>query len=230
MKKIQIISFIKEEEIKINEKEKQLIREGEIGGQRYFRLDDYLIEFISLATPTFMQDKVSFSKTDYRIILINNMSAEVEEHLSQSLLQRDSLILTNSLDYKPSYFRNMIQVNLQKSQQLLNLSLLIWLLKEKVIMSTLTGHQKIKLLLVGETQEDQLVSNLVVQTLNELASIQNSKELQLHLYTPRELTLAELADIEDPFQEYLNYEDFKINQYQKIYPYSDICYALVASE
>lgn len=83
-------------------------------------------------------------------------------------------------------------------------------------------------MLTGETTETELVSTIVTQTLNQLSQIETTQKLKLYLFTPFELSLIDLADIEDPINEYLMNPLFEIEQFKNVNQDYQICYAVVA--
>lgn len=110
----------------------------------------------------------------------------------------------------------------------MNLNLLIYLLNQSNLLSTLKSHHSSLFLLTGETTETELVSTIVTQTLNQLSQIETTQKLKLYLFTPFELSLIDLADIEDPINEYLMNPLFEIEQFKNVNQDYQICYAVVA--
>ena len=66
---------------------------------------------------------------------------------------------------------------------------------------------------MGKSDKEHLISQIVLETLKELSLIPNSPVLKLYLFTQEELNVQDMAHIEDPLYEYLQYKSFQIKQY-----------------
>ena len=229
MNKIQIISFIKEEELTIKATEMSVTKEIKQEKKRYYRIADHFIELIYLDLNCLSEiSNLPLSKATQRILLLKEITFELQQRIYSILQTKDILIFIGHLSEHLSIFPTIIKFEELTSSKKLNLNLLIYLLNQSNLLSTLKSHHSSLFLLTGETTETELVSTIVTQTLNQLSQIETAQRLKLYLFTPFELSLIDLADIEDPINEYLMNPLFEIEQFKNVNQDYQICYAVVA--
>lgn len=230
MNKIQIISFIKEDRLSIKAPEMFLTKEDTHRNKRYYRLANDLIELLYLETSDLNESShLSLSKARQHILLVQEMTLELEKWINHKFNPLDLLIFTGSKSSSSSSNHTIIEMQQLKSQVKFDLNVLVFLLNQNLIRSALKRNGTIELLLTGASSEKELVSTVVIQTLTQLSKIHTAKKLKLYLFTPIALSLCDLALIEDPIKEYLTHQRFEIEQIQKGYSSNQVYYAVCLS-
>ena len=131
MNKIQIISFIKEEELTIKATEMFVTKEIKQEKKRYYRIADHFIELIYLDLNCLSEIlNLPLSKATQRILLLKEITFELEQRIYSILQTKDILIFTGHLSEHLSIFPTIIKFEELTSSKKLNLNLLIYLLTE----------------------------------------------------------------------------------------------------
>ncbi|MTL24613.1 hypothetical protein GMA35_11940, partial [Turicibacter sanguinis] len=98
MNKIQIISFIKEEELTIKATEMFVTKEIKQEKKRYYRIADHFIELIYLDLNCLSEiSNLPLSKANQRILLLKEITFELEQRIYSILQTKDILIFTGHL-------------------------------------------------------------------------------------------------------------------------------------
>ena len=233
MKNIQVISFLNQNKLMI-QNHQPLFHVSSIKTQleieqHYFQVkDEYLVEYLLIPHQNIENLKLpTHVAPQQQIVFIQNTSDELEQKLYRILKNKTALILTGSNEWPLKIFSSIVQLIPLKNQRIIDLSLLIQLFNHPEVMTQLQLVNQKVIATIGTSDKEHLISKIILETLNEQSLVPESATLQLYLFTHEELSLQDLADIEDPLYEYLQYESFQIKQYLKDDEVNQINYLLL---
>lgn len=219
MKTIQVISFLNQNKLMIENYQpifyvSSIKTHLEIE-QLYFQVtEDYLVEYLLIPHYNIEHLKLpTHVAPQQQIVFIQNLSNELQQKLYQVLKNENALILVGSNDSTLKLFSSIVELIPLKNQKILDLSLLIQLFNHQEIVNQLNLTKQKVIALMGKSDKEHLIAQIVLETLKELSLIPKSPVLKLYLFTQEELNVQDMAHIEDPLYEYLQYKSFQIKQY-----------------
>ena len=117
----------------------------------------------------------------------------------------------------------------QYENKIIDFEVLLFFLAINDIFKSIPWNKGENTIIIGKAKEENIVAKVVMSTLKEIKHIDNSEMIELDLYGDYELSLKELAYIEDPLKEYLNYNKLRIIQRKSTHTNNYIYFMLICS-
>lgn len=188
---------------------------------QYYKMENKSIKVISLTGIAFLKYKCNIERI---IILIDEINELNEEVIYEFSYNKEIIVITGKYNGNKLLNNVIIMDDIIKHTNI-DLELLLFFLAKDDIFRFI---RKINgMIIVGKSNEDNIVSNIVISILKQLNSIEKCKSIEVYIYGEKELSLKVLSYIEDPIKEYLYNSKLIIKQIKSVNANNFINYLLI---
>ena len=188
---------------------------------QYYKMENKSIKVISLTDIAFLKYKCNIERI---IILIDEINELNEEVIYEFSYNKEIIVITGKYNGNKLLNNVIIMDDIIKHTNI-DLELLLFFLAKDDIFRFI---RKINgMIIVGKSNEDNIVSNIVISILKQLNSIEKCKSIEVYIYGEKELSLKVLSYIEDPIKEYLYNSKLIIKQIKSVNANNFINYLLI---
>lgn len=223
---IEVISLMEGISNNLNRVEESIVYNKQIRNNKYYRIGDKNIQISIRQKDDLLTYKAKAKRT---VILVKKINETNEELLLNFIDNNRIEVLTE--DYNCSE-KNLKYVNILRDIEnslSINFEVLLFFLASNDIFKSIPWNKGENTIIIGKAKEENIVAKVVMSTLKEIKHIDNSEMIELDLYGNDELSLKELAYIEDPLKEYLNYNKLRIIQRKNTHTNNYIYFMLICS-
>lgn len=223
---IEVISLMEGISNNLNRVEESIVYNKQIRNNKYYRIGDKNIQISIRQKDDLLTYKGKAKRT---VILVKEINETNEELLLNFIDNNRIEVLTE--DYNCSE-KKLKYVNILRDIEnslIIDFEVLLFFLASNDIFKSIPWNKGENTIIIGKAKEENIVAKVVMSTLKEIKHIDNSEMIELDLYGNDELSLKELAYIEDPLKEYLNYNKLKIIQRKNTHTNNYIYFMLICS-
>lgn len=223
---IEVISLMEGISNNLNRVEESIVYNKQIRNNKYYRIGDKNIQISIRQKDDLLTYKGKAKRT---VILVKEINETNEELLLNFIDNNRIEVLTE--DYNCSE-KKLKYVNILRDIEnslIIDFEVLLFFLSSNDIFKSIPWNKGENTIIIGKAKEENIVAKVVMSTLKEIKHIDNSEMIELDLYGNNELSLKELAYIEDPLKEYLNYNKLKIIQRKNTHTNNYIYFMLICS-
>ena len=223
---IEVISLMEGIGNNFNRVEESIVYNKQIRNNKYYRIGDKNIQISIRQKDDLLTYKGKAKRT---VILVKEINETNEELLLNFIDNNRIEVLTE--DYNCSE-KKLKYVNILRDIEnslIIDFEVLLFFLASNDIFKSIPWNKGENTIIIGKAKEENIVAKVVMSTLKEIKHIDNSEMIELDLYGNDELSLKELAYIEDPLKEYLNYNKLKIIQRKNTHTNNYIYFMLICS-
>ena len=223
---IEVISLMEGISNNLNRVEESIVYNKQIRNNKYYRIGDKNIQISIRQKDDLLTYKGKAKRT---VILVKEINETNEELLLNFIDNNRIEVLTE--DYNCSE-KKLKYVNILRDIEnslIIDFEVLLFFLASNDIFKSIPWNKGENTIIIGKAKEENIVAKVVMSTLKEIKHIDNSEMIELDLYGNNELSLKELAYIEDPLKEYLNYNKLKIIQRKNTHTNNYIYFMLICS-
>ncbi len=223
---IEVISLIEGISNNLNRVEESIVYNKQIRNNKYYRIGDKNIQISIRQKDDLLTYKAKAKRT---VILVKKINETNEELLLNFIDNNRIEVLTE--DYNCSE-KKLKYVNILRDIEnslIIDFEVLLFFLAINDIFKSIPWNKGENTIIIGKAKEENIVAKVVMSTLKEIKHIDNSEMIELDLYGDYELSLKELAYIEDPLKEYLNYNKLRIIQRKSTHTNNYIYFMLICS-
>lgn len=223
---IEVISLIDGISSNLNVVEELRIYNKGIRKNKYYKINNENIK-ISIRQE---EELVNYkSKAKRTVILIKEINETNEEVLLNYISNNIAVVITERYICKNKSLKYVNILRDIENSLSLDFEVFLFFIASNDIFKALPWNKGENTIIIGKAKEESIVSKVVISALNEINHIDNSKVIEVGLYGNNELSLKELAYIEDPLKEYLNYSKLRIIQRKNTYTNKYIYFMLICS-
>ena len=223
---IEVISLMEGISNNLNRVEESIVYNKQIRNNKYYRIGDKNIQISIRQKDDLLTYKAKAKRT---VILVKKIN-ETNEDLLLNFIDNNRIeVLTE--DYNCSE-KKLKYVNILRDIEnslIIDFEVLLFFLAINDIFKSIPWNKGENTIIIGKAKEENIVAKVVMSTLKEIKHIDNSEMIELDLYGNYELSLKELAYIEDPLKEYLNYNKLRIIQRKSTHTNNYIYFMLICS-
>lgn len=223
---IEVISLIEGISNNLNGVEESIVYNKQIRNNKYYRIGGKSIQ-ISIRQK---DDLLTYKAKAKRIVILVKEINETNEELLLNFSDNNRVgVLTeeyNCSEKKLKYVNILRDIENSLS---IDFEALLFFLASNDIFKSMPWNKGENTIIIGKAKEENIVAKIVMSTLKEINHIDNSKVIELGLYGNDELSLKELAYIEEPLKEYLNYSKLRIIQRKNTHTNNYIYFMLICS-
>ncbi|WP_302623543.1 hypothetical protein [uncultured Clostridium sp.] len=223
---IEVISLMEGISNNLNRVEESIVYNKQIRNNKYYRIGDKNIQISIRQKDDLLTYKAKAKRT---VILVKKINETNEELLLNFIDNNRIEVLTE--DYNCSE-KKLKYVNILRDIEnslIIDFEVLLFFLAINDIFKSIPWNKGENTIIIGKAKEENIVAKVVMSTLKEIKHIDNSEMIELDLYGDYELSLKELAYIEDPLKEYLNYNKLRIIQRKSTHTNNYIYFMLICS-
>ena len=223
---IEVISLMEGISNNLNRVEESIVYNKQIRNNKYYRIGDKNIQISIRQKDDLLTYK---AKAKMTVILVKKINETNEELLLNFFDNNRIEVLTE--DYSCSE-KKLKYVNILRDIEnslIIDFEVLLFFLAINDIFKSIPWNKGENTIIIGKAKEENIVAKVVMSTLKEIKHIDNSEMIELDLYGDYELSLKELAYIEDPLKEYLNYNKLRIIQRKSTHTNNYIYFMLICS-
>lgn len=223
---IEVISLMEGISNNLNRVEESIVYNKQIRNNKYYRIGDKNIQISIRQKDDLLTYKAKAKRT---VILVKEINETNEELLLNFIDNNRIEVLTE--DYNCSE-KKLKYVNILRDIEnslIIDFEVLLFFLAINDIFKSIPWNKGENTIIIGKAKEENIVAKVVMSTLKEIKHIDNSEMIELDLYGDYELSLKELAYIEDPLKEYLNYNKLRIIQRKSTHTNNYIYFMLICS-
>ena len=223
---IEVISLMEGISNNLNRVEESIVYNKQIRNNKYYRIGDKNIQISIRQKDDLLTYKGKAKRT---VILVKEINETNEELLLNFIDNNRIEVLTE--DYNCSE-KKLKYVNILRDIEnslIIDFEVLLFFLSSNDIFKSIPWNKGENTIIIGKAKEENIVAKVVMSTLKEIKHIDNSEMIELDLYGDYKLSLKELAYIEDPLKEYLNYNKLKIIQRKNTHTNNYIYFMLICS-
>lgn len=223
---IEVISLMEGISNNLNRVEESIVYNKQIRNNKYYRIGDKNIQISIRQKDDLLTYKAKAKRT---VILVKKINETNEELLLNFIDNNRIEVLTE--DYNCSE-KKLKYVNILRDIEnslIIDFEVLLFFLAINDIFKSIPWNKGENTIIIGKAKEENIVAKVVMSTLKEIKHIDNSEMIELDLYGNYELSLKELAYIEDPLKEYLNYNKLRIIQRKSTHTNNYIYFMLICS-
>lgn len=223
---IEVISLMEGISNNLNRVEESIVYNKQIRNNKYYRIGDKNIQISIRQKDDLLTYKAKAKRT---VILLKKINETNEELLLNFIDNNRIEVLTE--DYNCSE-KKLKYVNILRDIEnslIIDFEVLLFFLAINDIFKSIPWNKGENTIIIGKAKEENIVAKVVMSTLKEIKHIDNSEMIELDLYGDYELSLKELAYIEDPLKEYLNYNKLRIIQRKSTHTNNYIYFMLICS-
>ena len=223
---IEVISLMEGISNNLNRVEESIVYNKQIRNNKYYRIGDKNIQISIRQKDDLLTYKAKAKRT---VILVKKINETNEELLLNFIDNNRIEVLTE--DYNCSE-KKLKYVNILRDIEnslIIDFEVLLFFLEINDIFKSIPWNKGENTIIIGKAKEENIVAKVVMSTLKEIKHIDNSEMIELDLYGDYELSLKELAYIEDPLKEYLNYNKLRIIQRKSTHTNNYIYFMLICS-
>lgn len=223
---IEVISLMEGISNNLNRVEESIVYNKQIRNNKYYRIGDKYIQISIRQKDDLLTYKAKAKRT---VILVKKINETNEELLLNFIDNNRIEVLTE--DYSCSE-KKLKYVNILRDIEnslIIDFEVLLFFLAINDIFKSIPWNKGENTIIIGKAKEENIVAKVVMSTLKEIKHIDNSEMIELDLYGDYELSLKELAYIEDPLKEYLNYNKLRIIQRKSTHTNNYIYFMLICS-
>lgn len=223
---IEVISLMEGISNNLNRVEESIVYNKQIRNNKYYRIGDKNIQISIRQKDDLLTYKAKAKRT---VILVKKINETNEELLLNFIDNNRIEVLTE--DYNCSE-KKLKYVNILRDIEnslIIDFEVLLFFLASNDIFKSIPWNKGENTIIIGKAKEENIVAKVVMSTLKEIKHIDNSEMIELDLYGDYELSLKELAYIEDPLKEYLNYNKLRIIQRKSTHTNNYIYFMLICS-
>lgn len=223
---IEVISLMEGISNNLNRVEESIVYNKQIRNNKYYRIGDKNIQISIRQKDDLLTYKAKAKRT---VILVKKINETNEELLLNFIDNNRIEVLTedyNCSEKKLKYVNILRDIENSLS---INFEVLLFFLASNDIFKSIPWNKGENTIIIGKAKEENIVAKVVMSTLKEIKHIDNSEMIELDLYGNDELSLKELAYIEDPLKEYLNYNKLRIIQRKNTHTNNYIYFMLICS-
>lgn len=223
---IEVISLMEGISNNLNRVEESIVYNKQIRNNKYYRIGDKNIQISIRQKDDLLTYKAKAKRT---VILVKEINETNEELLLNFIDNNRIEVLTE--DYNCSE-KKLKYVNILRDIEnslIIDFEVLLFFLVINDIFKSIPWNKGENTIIIGKAKEENIVAKVVMFTLKEIKHIDNSEMIELDLYGDYELSLKELAYIEDPLKEYLNYNKLRIIQRKSTHTNNYIYFMLICS-
>ena len=223
---IEVISLMEGISNNLNRVEESIVYNKQIRNNKYYRIGDKNIQISIRQKDDLLTYKAKAKRT---VILVKKINETNEELLLNFIDNTRIEVLTE--DYNCSE-KKLKYVNILRDIEnslIIDFEVLLFFLAINDIFKSIPWNKGENTIIIGKAKEENIVAKVVMSTLKEIKHIDNSEMIELDLYGDYKLSLKELAYIEDPLKEYLNYNKLRIIQRKSTHTNNYIYFMLICS-
>ena len=223
---IEVISLMEGISNNLNRVQESIVYNKQIRNNKYYRIGDKNIQISIRQKDDLLTYKAKAKRT---VILVKKINETNEELLLNFIDNNRIEVLTE--DYNCSE-KKLKYVNILRDIEnslIIDFEVLLFFLAINDIFKSIPWNKGENTIIIGKAKEENIVAKVVMSTLKEIKHIDNSEMIELDLYGDYELSLKELAYIEDPLKEYLNYNKLRIIQRKSTHTNNYIYFMLICS-
>lgn len=223
---IEVISLMEGISNNLNRVEESIVYNKQIRNNKYYRIGDKNIQISIRQKDDLLTYKAKAKRT---VILVKKINETNEELLLNFIDNNRIEVLTE--DYNCSE-KKLKYVNILRDIEnslIIDFEVLLFFLAINDIFKSIPWNKGENTIIIGKAKEENIVAKVVMSTLKEIKHIDNSEMIELDLYGDYKLSLKELAYIEDPLKEYLNYNKLRIIQRKSTHTNNYIYFMLICS-
>lgn len=223
---IEVISLMEGISNNLNRVEESIVYNKQIRNNKYYRIGDKNIQISIRQKDDLLTYKAKAKRT---VILVKEINETNEELLLNFIDNNRIEVLTedyNCSEKKLKYVNILRDIENSLS---IDFEVLLFFLASNDIFKSIPWNKGENTIIIGKAKEENIVAKVVMFTLKEIKHIDNSEMIELDLYGDYKLSLKELAYIEDPLKEYLNYNKLRIIQRKNTHTNNYIYFMLICS-
>lgn len=223
---IEVISLMEGISNNLNRVEESIVYNKQIRNNKYYRIGDKNIQISIRQKDDLLTYKAKAKRT---VILVKEINETNEELLLNFIDNNRIEVLTedyNCSEKKLKYVNILRDIENSLS---IDFEVLLFFLASNDIFKSIPWNKGENTIIIGKAKQENIVAKVVMSTLKEIKHIDNSEMIELDLCGNDELSLKELAYIEDPLKEYLNYNKLRIIQRKNTHTNNYIYFMLICS-
>ena len=223
---IEVISLMEGIGNNFNRVEESIVYNKQIRNNKYYRIGDKNIQISIRQKDDLLTYKGKAKRT---VILVKEINETNEELLLNFIDNNRIEVLTEEYNCSEKKLKYVNILRDIVNSLIIDFEVLLFFLAINDIFKSIPWNKGENTIIIGKAKEENIVAKVVMSTLKEIKHIDNSEMIELDLYGNDELSLKELAYIEDPLKEYLNYNKLKIIQRKNTHTNSYIYFMLICS-
>ena len=223
---IEVISLMEGISNNLNRVEESIVYNKQIRNNKYYRIGDKNIQISIRQKDDLLTYKAKAKRT---VILVKEINETNEELLLNFIDNNRIEVLTedyNCSEKKLKYVNILRDIENSLS---IDFEVLLFFLASNDIFKSIPWNKGENTIIIGKAKQENIVAKVVMSTLKEIKHIDNSEMIELDICGNDELSLKELAYIEDPLKEYLNYNKLRIIQRKNTHTNNYIYFMLICS-
>ena len=223
---IEVISLMEGIGNNFNRVEESIVYNKQIRNNKYYRIGDKNIQ-ISIRQK---DDLLTYKAKAKRAVILVKKINETNEELLLNFIDNNRIeVLTEEYNCSEKKLKYVNILRDIENSIIIDFEVLLFFLAINDIFKSIPWNKGENTIIIGKAKEENIVAKVVMSTLKEIKHIDNSEMIELDLYGNDELSLKELAYIEDPLKEYLNYNKLRIIQRKSTHTNNYIYFMLICS-
>ena len=223
---IEVISLMERISNNLNRVEESIVYNKQIRNNKYYRIGDKNIQISIRQKDDLLTYKAKAKRT---VILVKKINETNEELLLNFIDNNRIEVLTEDYNCSEKKLKYVNILRAIENSLIIDFEVLLFFLAINDIFKSIPWNKGENTIIIGKAKEENIVAKVVMSTLKEIKHIDNSEMIELDLYGDYELSLKELAYIEDPLKEYLNYNKLRIIQRKSTHTNNYIYFMLICS-
>lgn len=223
---IEVISLIDGIGNNLNGVEDHRIYDKGIRKNKYYKINSENIKISVRQEKELLKYK---SKAKRTVVLIKEINETNEEILLNYISNNAAVVITENYICKNKSLKYVNILRDIENSLSLDFEVFLFFITSNDIFKALPWNKGENTIIMGRAEEEKIVSKVVMAALNAMDYINSSKVIEVALYGKNDLSLKDIAYIEDPLKEYLNYNKLKIIQRKNEYTNKYVYFMLICS-
>ncbi|AOR24338.1 hypothetical protein [Clostridium taeniosporum] len=179
----------------------------------YYRVDNDIIEVIYLDK----LENYNFKQNRGETILLVNKITNNNIIKIKSLIREKNILIVAGENLTEEEFKNTLFISALKNGEKIKLRMLITIISNESILYKIKSGKYENYAIIGEEDVNNPVGGMILNILNNLLFLNNSKNYIVTIYSKNEFDLQDISYIEDAIKEYIDINcNLTFNQVTKL--------------